>query len=534
MKKKLYQTPLGPICYWVDHGPRSARRTECAGGADHAAGCAAGSTTVPGVANTAVADTAPAFSPSPQLVFLPGLTADHRLFGKQVAYFKGKFPLLVWDAPGHAESRPFDLEFHLEDKARWLREILDVEGFDAPVIIGQSMGGYVGQMFAQLFPERLAGFIAVDTAPLQRSYVTAAEIYLLKRMEPVYRYYPWKALLKTGTEGVATTEYGRKLMKRIMLTYDGDQDYYARLSGNGFRILAEAMEADLPYAIPCPALLICGTEDHAGSCIRYNRAWHKKTVIPIAWIQGAGHNSNTDAPEEVNGLIEDFAGRLRDAPRTQGKVRVNGVDLYYEKRGSGQPLLMVHGNGEDHTIFNEAVEVLSKRFTCYCVDSRGHGQSTPVDVLHYEDMAQDMISFMKEMDLRDVVFYGFSDGGIVGLLTAAQTDRVSTLITSGANMTPEGVDLKLRLLFRAAYTVKKDPKIELMMKEPQITEDLLGTIKARTLILAGSRDLIVEEETRRIAAAIPGAQLQILEGEDHGSYIIHQTKVAELILEFCR
>ncbi len=246
----------------------------------------------------------------PQLVFLPGLTADHRLFDRQIAYFEGRYPVFVWDAPGHAASWPFVFRFNLMDKAIWLAEILIQEGFDAPVIIGQSMGGYVGQAYAQLFPERLCGFVSIDSAPLQRSYVTGAEIWLLKRMEPVYRHYPWRSLLKTGTNGVATSEYGRSLMRSIMMVYDGDQERYARLSGHGFRMLAEAMEANLPYEIPCPALLICGEQDHAGSCIRYNRAWHRKTGIPIEWIKGAGHNANTDAPEKVNHLIERLISTL--------------------------------------------------------------------------------------------------------------------------------------------------------------------------------------------------------------------------------
>ena len=247
---------------------------------------------------------------APQLVFLPGLTADHRLFEKQTAYFEGKYPLFVWDAPGHAASRPFRFDFDLSDKARWLEEILLREGFDSPVIVGQSMGGYVGQMYAQLFPDRLRGFISIDSAPLQREYVTAAEIWLLKRMEGVYRHYPWKSLLKSGTEGVAETEYGRALMREMMMVYDGDQAHYAKLAGHGYRMLAEAMEADLPYELRCPALLICGEKDHAGSCIRYNRAWHKKTGIPIEWIKDAGHNSNTDAPERVNALIEGLCAGL--------------------------------------------------------------------------------------------------------------------------------------------------------------------------------------------------------------------------------
>ena len=245
-----------------------------------------------------------------QIVFLPGLTADHRLFEKQIEYFESKYPVFVWDAPGHAASWPFRFDFNLMDKARWLDEILVKEGFDHPVIIGQSMGGYVGQAYAQLYPEKLKGFVSVDSAPLQRRYVTAAEIWLLKRMEPVYRHYPWKSLLKLGTNGVATSSYGRKIMHNMMMTYNGDQERYARIAGHGYRILAEAMEANLPYEIKCPSILICGEKDHAGSCIRYNKAWHKNTGIPIEWIKDAGHNSNTDAPEIVNRLIEELVKKL--------------------------------------------------------------------------------------------------------------------------------------------------------------------------------------------------------------------------------
>ena len=240
------------------------------------------------------------------LVFLPGLTADHRLFDKQIEYFKQKYNVFVWDAPGHAASWPFAFDFDLMDKARWLNEIFSQEKIDLPVIIGQSMGGYVGQAYAQLYPEKLKGFVSIDSAPLQRKYVTGIEIWLLKRMEPVYLYYPWKSLLKTGTNGVATSSYGRKLMYEMMMVYEEDKKRYARLSGHGFKILAKAMEKDLPYKIQCPALLICGEKDHAGSCIRYNKAWHKDTGIPIVWIQDAGHNSNTDKPETVNRLIEDL------------------------------------------------------------------------------------------------------------------------------------------------------------------------------------------------------------------------------------
>ena len=70
------------------------------------------------------------------LVFLPGLTADHRLFDKQVKYFEGKYNVIVWDAPAHASSWPFRLDFDLFDKAKWLNGIFEKEEIIKPIIIG--------------------------------------------------------------------------------------------------------------------------------------------------------------------------------------------------------------------------------------------------------------------------------------------------------------------------------------------------------------------------------------------------------------
>ena len=70
------------------------------------------------------------------------------------------------------------------------------------------------------------------------------------------------------------------------------------------------MAADLPYTIDCPAMLICGEHDQAGSAKGYNRRWAARTGLPLHWIAGAGHNANTDQPEEVNRLIEDFVQQL--------------------------------------------------------------------------------------------------------------------------------------------------------------------------------------------------------------------------------
>lgn len=242
------------------------------------------------------------------LIFLPGLTADHRLFEKQTEYFKNRYNVLVWDAPGHFKSRPFDLEFSLMDKAWWLHDILEKETIVNPVLIGQSMGGYLSQVYMEMYPKNICGFISIDSAPLQRKYLSSIEIWMLKKTEPMYRYYPWRMLLNDGAKGVAVSEYGRTLMKKMMEEYD--KYSYSKLAGHGYRMLADAVEADLPYKIDCPAILICGEKDSAGLTKKYNQRWSKDTGITIHWVENAGHNSNTDCPGLVNDIIENFIEQI--------------------------------------------------------------------------------------------------------------------------------------------------------------------------------------------------------------------------------
>lgn len=241
---------------------------------------------------------------APQLVFLPGLTANHRLFDRQIEHFESRASCLVWDPPSHGLSRPFKLGWSMADLARLLHTILQREGLTHPVLIGQSMGGYVAQAYLDVYPGEAAGFISIDSCPLQRAYYTAAELWALKHTRAIYQSIPWKMLLDIGSRGCATSSYGQELMRRMMSDYSKQE--YIDLAVCGYRALAEAVLADRPYRIDCPALLICGDRDAAGSAKRYNRAWERRAGLPMRWIEGAGHNSNTDAPEYVNRLIERF------------------------------------------------------------------------------------------------------------------------------------------------------------------------------------------------------------------------------------
>lgn len=99
----------------------------------------------------------------PTLIFLPGLSADHRLFDKQIEFFESKFNCIVWDAPAHGKSRPFILEFSMEDMATYLYKILQSEKIEKGILIGQSLGGYISQVFMEQYPNFASGFISIDS-----------------------------------------------------------------------------------------------------------------------------------------------------------------------------------------------------------------------------------------------------------------------------------------------------------------------------------------------------------------------------------
>ncbi len=214
------------------------------------------------------------------------------------------------------------------------------------------------------------------------------------------------------------------------------------------------------------------------------------------------------------------------------RIRVNDVDISYEEAGQGRPMVLIHGNGENHTIFDRTVRILEKKFTCYLPDSRGHGKSHWTGEFHYRDMAEDIVQFLEKLNLRDVALVGFSDGGIVGLMAAARTDRISSLIACGANTRPEGLRGVYLLGMRILHFFGRSPLMRLMIKEPDISDQELRQIHADTLIVAGEHDLIRKSETDYIAAQIPGAGKIILPGESHGSYIVHSEKLADIILGF--
>ena len=177
------------------------------------------------------------------LVFLPGLTADHTLFDDQMAYFSGKANCLAWDAPAHGASRPYPLDFTMDDYARILRDIFQAERVNEPVLVGQSLGGYVSQSFIDLFPGEAAGFVSIDSSTLKRSYYPDWEVAFLRHTKAMYRSIPWPLLKPWGAVGAAATPQGRANMRSFMDGYERRE--YCDLTAFGYRALADLESCQL-------------------------------------------------------------------------------------------------------------------------------------------------------------------------------------------------------------------------------------------------------------------------------------------------
>ncbi len=211
-------------------------------------------------------------------------------------------------------------------------------------------------------------------------------------------------------------------------------------------------------------------------------------------------------------------------------AKINGIDIHYEIEGEGRPIILLHGNGEDMSIFDVAVEELRDFFAVVRVDSRGHGLSSPADALHYRDMAEDIHCLIKELDLENPVLYGYSDGGIIGLILASEhPDDLLRLAVSGANSDPSTVEWTEEEL---ESLDKTDPKIRLMLEEPHISEFDLASIKVPTLVIAGEFDSIKRSDTEFISAEIPYGHMYIVPDADHGSYVVNSPILPRILKDW--
>lgn len=211
------------------------------------------------------------------------------------------------------------------------------------------------------------------------------------------------------------------------------------------------------------------------------------------------------------------------------------------------PVLMLHGNGEEHGIFGQVIDaVCASGRPVVAVDSRAQGKSTRGTAeLTYELMADDALAALAALGFGKAHLLGFSDGAIEALVIARDHPELAlSLLSIGANLTPDGVDDSFQMeqaaqnLFAWADFWEKgdgshrdvDPSLvsptpkearttaellHMMVVYPQIDPASLSQIACPTTVMAGEFDEIKREETDLIHVSIPGSRLVIVTGAGH-------------------
>jgi len=203
------------------------------------------------------------------------------------------------------------------------------------------------------------------------------------------------------------------------------------------------------------------------------------------------------------------------------------IELYYREKGSGEPMILLHGNGEDGSYFENQIEYFQNRYRVIAPDTRGHGKSqrgsAPFTI---EQFSRDLYDFMKSHEIAKAVILGFSDGANIAMNFAMKhSDMIKALILNGGNLNAKGMKRTTQIPIEIGYKIakffaKKSSKaaknaemLGLMVNEPNIEPHELTKITAPTLVICGTRDMVKESHTKEIADGILNAELTIIKGD---------------------
>jgi pimeloyl-ACP methyl ester carboxylesterase len=220
---------------------------------------------------------------------------------------------------------------------------------------------------------------------------------------------------------------------------------------------------------------------------------------------------------------------------------VNGLKLYYENHGTGQPLVLLHGAFGFVEGWGIVLPSLAKTHQVIAVELQGHGHTNDLErPLAYEQMADDVAVLLQQLQMKDADVFGYSMGGTVALGVAIRhpelVRKLAILSSCAGNMKetfePESYNQFLSIPADFAPPVLKAPYDRmspdpaqwpaLVAKIKNLERDFKGysaaelkSIKAQTLVMIGDREGIRPEHAVEMYRLIPNAQLAIFPGGDH-------------------
>jgi len=269
------------------------------------------------------------------------------------------------------------------------------------------------------------------------------------------------------------------------------------------------------------------------------------TQFIFLWVMG----------QDIEKVAADFQKAQADPSNTyghNGKVGkyydIRGFKMYCEVYGSGQPLLIIHGNSGSIRDFTYQIPYFSKNYKVIIADSRAQGNSAdPGDSLTYEMMADDYAALLDVMKIDSAYVIGWSDGGINAvLLTLRHPEKVKKMAITGTNIIPDTTAVPQEIwnmvkpvLF--ALKIKKDKTpveknslklYRLLAEQPHIPVSDLHNIQCPTLVIGGDHDVIKIEHTLLIQKNIPKSYLWILPNSGHSTPIVYKDEFNKTVDRF--
>lgn len=256
----------------------------------------------------------------------------------------------------------------------------------------------------------------------------------------------------------------------------------------------------------------------------------RAVLLVSVLLEIAGYATAGEMPENSAAKAVSAIPYGANAPAS-GSFTHDGVSLYYETYGSGEPLLLVHGNGGSIGWLAAQIEFFKKRYKVIAMDSRDQGRSADSDgPLTYEEMTDDLAALIDHLELGSVDVIGYSDGGIQALLLGVRhPGKVKKIVSMAPNLNPsrnalynESEDMIRSMLASTPDSERDTPagkrslKVAgMMLKEPNIDPTELERITAPTLVLAGDHDLVRTEHIVEIFSHLPNAHLAIFPNSTH-------------------
>lgn len=227
----------------------------------------------------------------------------------------------------------------------------------------------------------------------------------------------------------------------------------------------------------------------------------------------------------------------------KGYSQVNGIKMYYEIYGQGKPLVLLHGGGSTiQSTFGSIIPILAKNRRLICMELQAHGRTADRNTaISFEQDADDVVMLLKNLNVKKVDIFGFSNGGNTALQIAIKYPEICDKIIAGSVLLKRNGALPQLWEFIKSGTFEQMPQqykeaflkvnpnsvklvnmyqkcADRMINFKEFSDDQIKSIKAPVLFINGTEDVATVEHIVAMSKLILNCKLAIIPG-GHGEYI---------------